>query len=192
MKTKTLSLFAGIFLFGLSSLFAQEMQLHKSSMAHNTNSEKAETPKAFKKQLGGVLTEYYGLKNALVASDEAKAETAAKKTLNSLEKVDMKQLKGSAHMKWMEQQKAIESNLNGIAQMKGLEMKRSHFKEVSDNLSTAIKSFGVETNEVVYVDFCPMANNNKGAYWLSADKEIKNPYYGSKMLTCGSVKGTIQ
>ncbi len=192
MKTKSLSLFAGIFIFGLSSLFAQEIQPHKSSMSHNSTNEKSETPKAFKKQLGDVLTEYYVLKDALVASDKASAEAAANKTLKALHKVDMKQLKGSAHMKWMEQQKAIESNLNGIVQMEGLEMKRSHFNVVSDNLSAAIKSFGVETNEVVYVDFCPMANNNKGAYWLSAGKEIRNPYYGDKMLTCGEVREVIK
>jgi hypothetical protein len=44
----------------------------------------------------------------------------------------------------------------------------------------------------VYVAYCPMANNNEGANWLSNDKEIKNPYFGDKMLRCGSVKETIQ
>jgi hypothetical protein len=44
----------------------------------------------------------------------------------------------------------------------------------------------------VYVAYCPMANNNEGANWLSNDKEIKNPYFGDKMLRCGSVMETIQ
>jgi len=32
-----------------------------------------------------------------------------------------------------------------------------------------------------------MANNNKGAKWLSVEAEIRNPYYGDAMLSCGSV-----
>lgn len=192
MKTKTLLLFGGIFVFCLSSLFAQELHLHKRGITHNTETTKEVTPDAFKKQLGGVLKEYYELKDALVSSDEVKTESAAKKTLKTLAKVDMNQLKGDAHMNWMEQQKAIESNLNEIVRMKGLETKRNHFKLVSDNLSAAITEYGVEAGEIVYVDFCPMANNNKGAYWMSADKEIRNPYYGNKMLNCGEVKETIQ
>ncbi|MBA4058359.1 MAG: hypothetical protein C0490_26815, partial [Marivirga sp.] len=45
---------------------------------------------------------------------------------------------------------------------------------------------------ILYLEYCPMANNNEGAYWLSNEKEIKNPYFGDKMLKCGSVKETIQ
>ncbi len=190
MKTRTLALIAGIFAFGLSTLFGQEM--HKEHSGHMADQKKAEAPDAFQKQLTGVLTEYLALKDALVASDESKAETAAKKTLKALGSVDMSLLKGDAHMKWMGQLETINSNLNGIVSMKGIEMKRSHFSVVSDELSSAVKSFGIENNETVYIDYCPMANNNNGAYWLSADKEIRNPYFGDKMLKCGKVKETIE
>jgi hypothetical protein len=44
----------------------------------------------------------------------------------------------------------------------------------------------------LYLEYCPMANENTGAFWLSNEKEIKNPYFGSMMLKCGSVKETIQ
>jgi hypothetical protein len=47
------------------------------------------------------------------------------------------------------------------------------------------------TEKTLYKDFCPMANNNKGAYWLSEVKDIKNPYFGSKMLKCGNVREQI-
>ncbi|WP_010229981.1 DUF3347 domain-containing protein [Gillisia marina] len=47
-------------------------------------------------------------------------------------------------------------------------------------------------NKELYVLHCPMANSNKGAFWLSASSEVKNPYYGSAMLTCGEVKDTIK
>ena len=47
------------------------------------------------------------------------------------------------------------------------------------------------TKDTFYVQHCPMANDNNGADWLSKEKEIKNPYYGDKMLKCGMVSETI-
>ncbi|PKP34687.1 MAG: hypothetical protein CVT98_10650 [Bacteroidetes bacterium HGW-Bacteroidetes-15] len=46
--------------------------------------------------------------------------------------------------------------------------------------------------ETIYVQHCPMADNNKGADWLSSEKEIKNPYFGSSMLKCGEVTKEIK
>ena len=43
----------------------------------------------------------------------------------------------------------------------------------------------------LYKQFCPMALNNEGAYWLSEVKEIRNPYFGEQMLKCGTVVETI-
>ena len=166
--------------------------MHKNHSGHTAEPKNTEAQDAFKKQLADVLAEYLVLKDALVASDEFKAESAAKETLKALDAVDMSLLKDDAHMKWMSQLKTIKSNLNGIVQMKGIEMKRSHFSLVSENLSSAVTSFGIESDETVYIDYCPMANNNKGAYWLSAEKEIRNPYLGDKMLSCGEVKQTIK
>ncbi len=186
MKNRTLSLIAALLLFGMAPVVAQH-----DHNAHRNGNGQSEVPDTFKKQLNGVVTEYLVLKDALVASDEAKAEAAAKNTLAALEKVDMNLLGGNEHMKWMGQFKTMESNLNGIVQMKGIEMKRSHFGVVSENLSDAVKDFGIVSHQTVYIDYCPMAANNQGAYWLSADKEIKNPYYGDKMLKCGEVKYTI-
>lgn len=54
----------------------------------------------------------------------------------------------------------------------------------------SVKAFGYG-NQKLYVDYCPMANNNKGAYWLSQTKEIKNPYLGKKMPKCGELKKEI-
>ena len=54
----------------------------------------------------------------------------------------------------------------------------------------SVQLFGV--NEKVYIEFCPMVDGNKGAYWLSLEKEIRNPYYGESMLKCGEVSGTLE
>ncbi len=192
MKTKTLVLIAVMIAFGLTTVFGQGMQMHTKSTGHQMDKMKShDAPDSFKKQLASVLDNYLLLKDALVASDEMLAQTAAQKTLDALMAVDMTLLQGDAHMKWMEYQKPIESNLRGIVQMKGIDMKRSHFGNVSEDLSEALKVFGVDNNETIYIDYCPMANNKRGGYWLSTEEDINNPYFGGKMLKCGSVKGTI-
>mgnify|MGYP000439286845 CR=1 FL=1 len=76
--------------------------------------------------------------------------------------------------------------------MKTSEIKeqRVQFEQLSIHLTKAVQEFGV--GEEVYQQFCPMANKNKGAYWLSVSKKIKNPYFGEVMLTCGEVSKIIE
>ena len=165
----------------------------KSGTGPKSNPDpKAKSNPEFKQQLGAVLDTYIKLKDALVDTDEAAVEAKAKAMLDALEKVDMGLLKGDAHINWMKTQKPLIENLNGIIQMKGIEMKRNHFMIVSDKLIEALKMFGVHSDKTVYLEFCPMANKNTGAFWVSLDKEIKNPYFGQKMLGCGEVKEIIK
>ena len=142
----------------------------------------------FKNQLGEFVNAYLKMKDAFVATDEKQVESEATKLLAALDKIDMKLLKGDAHNEWMKLQKPIKENLNGIISMKGIEMKRSHFSIVSNKITEAIEKFGINTDSPIYLEFCPMAFDNKGAFWISADKKIKNPYFGDKMMTCGEVK----
>jgi Cu(I)/Ag(I) efflux system membrane fusion protein len=147
-----------------------------------------ETSMDFKMQLGKVVDNYLLLKDALVASNEGNAGNTAKKTLDALDKVDMTLLKGNAHNQWMKFQKPIKDNLNGIVQMQGIEMKRSHFSVISNKLAEAIEEFGLHGDQKLYLEFCPMDFDNKGGYWISESKEIRNPYFGEKMMKCGEVK----
>ena len=71
-----------------------------------------------------------------------------------------------------------------------LDHQREHFEMLSNDMYDMVKAFG--GGQILYKDFCPMYNNNKGAIWLSEIKEIKNPYLGKKMPTCGSVKEEIK
>ncbi|MBE9467724.1 MAG: efflux RND transporter periplasmic adaptor subunit [Bacteroidetes bacterium] len=142
----------------------------------------------FKTQLGTFVVAYLKMKDAFVESDEKKVEIEAKKLLTALDKVDIKLLKGGAHNEWMKLLKIIKENINGIISMKGIEMKRSHFSVVSNKTTYAIEKFGINSDNVIYLEFCPMAFDNKGGFWISKEKEIKNPYFGDKMLKCGEVK----
>ena len=68
---------------------------------------------------------------------------------------------------------------------------RSAYSALSNEMVNLIKKSGLKRGEI-YVDYCPMALNDKGAYWLSSGKGIRNPYFGDEMLTCGEVKETIK
>jgi Cu(I)/Ag(I) efflux system membrane fusion protein len=91
----------------------------------------------------------------------------------------------------MELLRPIQSSLDKIDQTSDVEEQRKHFETLSDNLIEAVEYFGV-VEDTIYRQYCPMAFRDQGAYWLSGEKEIRNPYFGDKMLTCGEVKETYQ
>jgi len=156
--------------------------------------DKAKIDKKFKQQFGKVITQYIQLKNALVDDNTAMAQKEAEQVKKTLEKVDMALLKGDAHTTWMKFLKPIKNNLSTIQNTKEIKTQRAAFLLLGKQLSETIKIFGIQTenNQPLYLEFCPMADNNNGGFWLSYDKEIKNPFFGKAMLSCGEVKGTFQ
>ncbi|MBN8577904.1 MAG: DUF3347 domain-containing protein [Cytophagales bacterium] len=145
----------------------------------------------FQQQLRGVFTASLQLKEALVSSDASKATLSASEIKSALTKVDLALLKDEALMDWMGYLKILNENLERIAGSNNLVLQRHAFSSFSDALYKSLKEFGAGGIMVYYAQ-CPMANNNSGAYWLSDSKEIRNPYFGSEMLTCGKVRETIQ
>ncbi len=147
----------------------------------------AETPAAFKKQLGNLAASYLTLKDALVSTNPGSAQQAAGGFSENLEKVDMALLQGEAHLYWMEQLDGLRSHAQNIAEADEIDAQRKQFSFLSNLLIKAVTAFGTTSNQL-YVQYCPMAIDNKGADWLAQEKEIRNPYFGDKMMTCGSVK----
>ena len=122
-----------------------------------------------------VLKAYLNVKDALVKTDVKSASEAAKNLVTVI---------GNSSNDLMEK---IAENAKQIESSVDVEAQRSYFNDLSENVYQLIKgSSGL--NEPVYRQFCPMAFNHKGAYWLSADKEVNNPYFGNKMLHCGTIK----
>lgn len=150
-----------------------------------------DTPEEFKKQLTSFVQSYLSIKDALVKTNAQETQKAISPAKASLAKVDMKLLEGQAHNIWMDLLKTIQGSLDKIAQTADVEEQRKHFESLSDNLIEAVEYFGVVEN-TFYRQYCPMAFRDKGAYWLSGEKEIRNPYFGDMMLTCGEVKETYQ
>ena len=162
----------------------------KEANNHTNMTERLETPKTFQRQLNKVYDSYINLKDVLVEDDTIKVSKEANSLLYNLSQVDMKLVKDEAYNHWMSLEKEIKSSTTNISKTIDLKEQRDHFKHLSSHLINAVQLFGV--NEKVYVEFCPMADNNKGAYWLSKEEKVINPYFGKAMLKCGEVKQTIE
>ena len=158
---------------------------------HTNMNERLEVSEKFQQQLNSVYNEYINLKDALVKEDSKSTSTSASTLLNNLTKVNMKLLSDNkAHNHWMSLEKEIKSSATSISETSDIKLQRNHFKHLSSHLINAVQLFGV--NEKAYLEFCPMADNNKGAFWLSKEEKVINPYFGDAMLTCGEVKQIIE
>ncbi len=157
---------------------------------HSKMYERIKVPEVFQNQLKTTFDNYLVVKDALVKDDSKKVVEGARQLLNSLNLIDMKLLKDNNEQNhWMKLEKELKYSTKSIIEVSNLEEQRNHFKYLSSHLKIAIQLYGV--NEKVYNQFCPMANNNKGAYWLSKEEQILNPYFGEDMLKCGEIIQTI-
>lgn len=129
------------------------------------------------KNLGTAYEHYAHLKDALVASNQADAKKAAEQLQNALTSV--------------KNGKKASDEASKVASASSLDDQRKAFSDLSNEMASLVKEGKLSMGEL-YLEYCPMANNNEGAYWVSNEKAIKNPYFGDKMLKCGSVKETIQ
>lgn len=166
------------------------------------NNQPAEPAKAPESSLGAagtgklmaVVNDYYSLKDALVATNAAKADEAATKLTTSVDTMIAYTKTDSANGKNL--QPYLDTMAHGAAEIRsmrdeGCEKKRVYFEKVSDAMFGLLKAANLK-NAGVYRQYCPMAFNEKGAYWLSNETEIKNPYYGKKMLECGEVTDSLK
>ncbi len=174
---------------------ANEMENQESKnkdMSNMVKIDKSKIDATFKQQLGKVVTEYIKLKDAFVDDNSTLTQKKAKYVKNSLENVDMLLLLGDAHNVWIKSLKPLKEAVAKIQNSKEIGTQRDAFLILGKQLSDAISTLGIKTEngQPLYLDFCPMADNNNGGYWLSFDKEIRNPYLGAKMPTCGEIKAT--
>lgn len=145
---------------------------------------KIETDPAFTAQLTKVYQKYLLMKDAFVESDAHKVMTAATNLEVALSQVDMGLLKGDAHMVWMDYLDVLQKSTSTIKKSMDIEKQRSEFAKFNIAFYKSIKAFGLD-NVTTYYQYCPMAEMDKGAYWFSSSKEIRNPYFGDAMLKCG-------
>ncbi len=163
----------------------------EEKLSNQNTGEPVNTNPAFKKQLTDVFENYLKMKNAFVATDAQKASEEAKNVEKSIGKVQMELLKGEAHTAWMDELKTLNSEIKTISNSSDIEEQRLAFSKFNLAFYKSLKMFGLE-NDTAYFQYCPMAFGNKGAYWLSKTKEIRNPYFGDEMLQCGETRETLE
>jgi len=168
-----------------STMAEKEIVEKDSAQNHSTTSENEQEVN----QLNAIFDNYFSLKDALVKSDQKSASSIAKVLLSTINLVNMNKLSTEEHAVWMKIMTSLKSNTDIISTSTKIEEQRNAFMELSVNMYDLIK---VSKQEIpIYYQNCPMYNDGKGANWLSKESAIKNPYYGSKMLTCGSTIETI-
>lgn len=168
-------------------------------VASNQNQEVKESPKENKKEtvelsafpIQQVIKGYLPLKNALAQDDSQKASDAAKSLFSILKKIDI----GKINVKNNSDLHDILENASENAEHIGenaddIGHQREHLLSLSNDMTDLIGEVGTGGLKL-YQDFCPMFNNGKGGTWISETKEIVNPYEGTRMLNCGSVKKVL-
>ncbi len=141
-------------------------------------------------QLIALFDNYFGLKDALIKSDGKVASSSAKNLLEKINAVKMDQLSTEEHTVWMKVLSSVKSNTDKIAATTNVEKQRVAFMALSANFYDLLQVSKQEY--AIYYQNCPMYNDGKGANWLSKENAVKNPYYGSQMLTCGKTVETIK
>jgi hypothetical protein len=164
---------------------AEEKQ-HPISHADNSND--------FNQSFTQLINAYIDLKDALVASDAAKATAAAQTLRTAADSLKVNEIKGDSTGVIKQTALTYTGSITGSAQAlvaeKDIEGKRKEFGNIADAMWTLTRTVRYGGKKL-YWEYCPMAFNNQGAYWISYERDIKNPYFGSKMMTCGSVEDSI-
>ena len=135
-----------------------------------------------------IIDGYLQLKNALVDDNKNDAAKAGTAILTAFSNFDMTKLTDAQHKEYMEIVENAKEQAEHIVKSP-IDHQREHFEVLSNDVNDLITLLG--TDKTLYETFCPMYNNKKGAIWLSETDEIKNPFLGSKMLTCGKVQKQI-
>lgn len=123
-----------------------------------------------------VYEKYNKIKTALVNSDPEQAKMTAVELLKS----SGPELESTG----------LRESLSVMANTTDIEEQRKSFSAFTEVVKRML--MGKISSGTIYYDYCPMAFNGEGAYWLSNDENIQNPYYGDEMLTCGTVEEELQ
>ncbi|KEO72465.1 DUF3347 domain-containing protein [Anditalea andensis] len=140
---------------------------------------------AHQQLLRDFYTAYINLKEGLVAADNQRTDRAAKEMRTIITDASFNELEGEAH----DHIAQMGRDVIRMVEHSDVEEQRNYLNSLSTSLFTMLKAGDIQTE--AYLQHCPMAFDNQGAYWVSDKEEIRNPYYGDRMLKCGSVRETL-
>ena len=168
----------------------------KTSAAKTTLQQKNETSiqdtinKEAISPLLEVYTEYFALKDALIMNDGVSASNKAKELFKAIDNVPMNKLAADQHTVWMKYREKLSYDAEHINGLTETEHQRENFNSLSKNIFEVMKM--IKPSFPIYYDHCPMYNDGKGGNWISKESVIKNPFYGSQMMSCGKTVETIK
>ncbi len=171
----------------------EETKTDVTTENHNNHGNHTKTPKTEVQevnQLKAVFDNYFVVKDAMISSDGNATSIASKELFTAISNVIMEKLEMDVHVVWMKVLNQIKEDSEHIADTKDIKHQREHFTTLSKDIYALLKV--AKYDVPVYFQFCPMYNDGKGANWLSKENTIKNPYYGSMMLSCGKTVETIK
>lgn len=182
------SILSLIFLLSCSNRDKRTNQVDEKSTDETLISALADAESNITAQTDEIITTYLYMKDALVNEDIATAAAAGSDLTKQLKgyKTDSYDNENQSNLQKLIDDATLHAQYiaeNSIA------IQREHFDILSKNMIDLIEMTG--TTKKLYVAYCPMYNNDKGAQWLSDSEEIKNPYYGSAMMTCGEIQREI-
>lgn len=148
-------------------------------------------PTAGSSSVKDIVTHYLHIKNALTKDDGTDAANGGIALVDALAKFDQSSLTAEQKKTYDDIQADAKEHAAHIGMNAGkVAHQREHLEMLSKDIYDLVKAFPAQ--QTLYKDYCPMYNNGKGATWVSETKDIKNPYLGKKMPTCGQVKEEIK
>ncbi len=181
-----------------TSSIAQEKNEHQhknEKTGLNTKQDTAPTSQIVDGKVAASIKEivehYLQLKNALVNDNSKNAAATGKEMVAVFDKLDKNSLSPDQKKFFEDIEEDAREQAEHISDNAGkLDHQREHFDMLSIDIYDLVKKSGA--GQVLYKVVCSMYNDKKGAFWLSESKTIKNPYYGKKMLNCGTVEEEIK
>lgn len=189
-------LIIGILILGVAGLIAWKLWGGKDEKPREKQKPLsiAENTTTFNQSYDQVLNAYYAVKDALVASDTAKATAAALQLIGASDSLKVNEIQGDTTGMIKETAKSYTANISTtakiLAESKTLDEKRKQFEMIADALWQLTRTVKYD-GQKVYWQYCPMAFNDKGAYWMSNNPVVMNPYFGDEMLHCGSSEDSL-
>ncbi|MBM3427106.1 MAG: efflux RND transporter periplasmic adaptor subunit, partial [Bacteroidetes bacterium] len=159
----------------------------KPSLLNRSSTQQVEVSATFSQEITGLMTAYFQVKNSLVK--DQMPTSSIQVLAQALAKVSSEPGKDKA--RWEKIKVELSQATAKLKTAKDLSTARSYFSSLSAAIIQVAESYQLP-QKLVYKDYCPMAFNNKGGYWLCETEDIQNPYFGASMLTCGEIKKTYQ
>lgn len=189
MKTVIATTLIGMALFSsCNNQTKEQKEVANETIATTTPEAKVNVEKTSVQTL---VIGYLDLKNALANDNSIDAESAANAMMATMSGLDESSFTANQKKVYDAVKEDARENVEHIAEnAKDIDHQREHFEMLSGDIYDLVKAFGSE--KPLYKDFCPMYNNKNGAFWLSETKEIKNPYMGKEMSSCGKMQEEIK